>query len=820
MNNSLFNIEYLSNILNDSLWFGTGIFLLFILIFGYKGLPLIAYALLCFFYLLVLKVPLWILLPISFAFLIFLIKPLRTFLVSRFIMKLIKQINLIPQISPTERVAIEAGALWIDKDLFSGQPDYQKLMSETYPKLTQEEKAFIDGPVEKLCHLTHNFDIFNKRRIPQQIWDYIKKEKFFGMIIPKKYGGLGLSALAHGAVIAKLNSRSSTVAVTVMVPNSLGPAELLMHYGTEEQRQYYLPRLADGREIPCFALTEPEAGSDASSIQSSGMIFKGEDGKLYIRLNWNKRWITLASISTVMGMAFRLKDPDHLLGDKEDIGITCALIPSQTKGVILGRRHSPMGVPFYNCPTQGKNVVVPIDAIIGGHRKAGQGWSMLMESLGAGRGISLPSQLCGSSKMITRVVSSHAVIRKQFGCSIGKFEGVKEHLARIAGKTYMIDAMRIYTLGALDKGIKPPIITAISKYQATEIGRDIVNDVMDIMGGAGLSLGPRNLVAPLYIIIPIGITVEGANILTRTLMIFGQGAMRAHPYAFKEINALENNNAKDFDRAFWGHIGHVFHNLCRTICLSLTRGFLSKPCGDTHTRRYFRKLSWVSASFALMTDIVMALFGGQLKKREMLTGRFADILSHLYMATAVLRRYEAEGRRKEDLPFVHYSASYCLNQIQKAFDGIFCNMNVKGLSWFFKVPLRIWSDVNSVTENIDDILIHKVAEAILKDGSARNNLTQGIYLPEDREQHIARLEYAFQVILRSEDSERKIRNAIRKKQLPKNKIRFVIDEALEKHIISQKEYNELKQSAELRLDAIQVDSFTQEEYLNPHINST
>ena len=816
MDNFLFNIERFSDILNDHCWFATSIFLLFILIFGYKGLPLIVYALLTFFYLLVFKASLWILLLTSFAFLVLLIKPLRAFLISSFIMKFIKKINLIPQISSTERVAIEAGVLWIDKDLFSGQPDYQKLMSEAYPQLTQQEKDFIEGPVNELCRLTHNFDIINKRRIPQPIWDYIKKEKFFGMIIPKKYGGLGFSALAHGAVIAKLNSRSSAVAVTVMVPNSLGPAELLMHYGTEKQRQYYLPRLADGREIPCFALTEPEAGSDAGSIQASGVIFKDKDDQLYIKLNWNKRWITLASISTVMGIAFRLKDPDHLIGDQEDIGITCALIPSQTKGVVLGLRHNPMGVPFYNCPTQGKDVIVPIDAIIGGRSKAGQGWGMLMESLSAGRGISLPSQMCGGSKMITRVVSSHAVIRKQFGCSIGKFEGVREHLARIAGKTYMIDATRIYTLGALDKGIKPPIITAITKYQTTELGRDIVNDVMDIMGGAGLSLGPRNLVAPLHTTTPIGITVEGANILTRTLMIFGQGAMRAHPYAFKEINALENNNVKDFDKAFWSHIGHVFHNLCRTICLSLTRGFLSKPCGDTHTRRYFRKLSWISASFALMTDIVMALFGGQLKKREMLTGRFADILSHLYMTTAILRRYEAEGRRKEDLPFVHYSASYCLNQIQKAFDGIFCNMNVKGLSWFFKVPLRIWSDVNSVTENIDDTLIDKVAEAILKDGSARNNLTQGIYLPEDRQQHISRLEYAFQVILRSENSERKIRNAIRKKQLPKNKIRFVIDEALKKHIISQKEYNELKQSSELRLDAIQVDSFSQEEYLNPH----
>ena len=806
------NLPYISDISCGPL-IGFGLICLFV--FAYKNLPLIVYALFISFYLFILKVPLWIIFIVALVFSIFLIKPLRTLFISNFIMKLIQRIKLVPQISATERVAVEAGTLWIDKDLFSGKPDYRKLMSESYPELTQQEKDFINGPVEELCRMTDNFDIVNKRRIPQEIWDYIKKEKFFGMIIPKKYGGLGFSALAHSAVIAKLNSRSSTVAITVMVPNSLGPAELLMHYGTEEQKKYYLPRLADGREIPCFALTEPEAGSDAGSIQASGVVFKDKDNKLYIRLNWNKRWITLAAISTVIGMAFRLKDPDHLLGDKEDIGITCALVPSQTKGVVLGRRHNPMFTPFYNCPTQGKDVVIPIDAIIGGQEQAGQGWRMLMESLGAGRGISLPSQLCGASKMTARVVSSHAVIRKQFGCSISKFEGVKEHLARIAGKTYMIDAMRVYTLGALDSGIKPPIITAIAKYHATEVGRDIVNDVMDIMGGAGLSLGPRNLVAPLYMSTPIGITVEGANILTRTLMIFGQGAMRAHPYAFLQISALENNNVKDFDKAFWSHVGHVFCNLCRSIGLSLTRGFLSKPYGDRHTKKYFRKLSWISASFALMTDVVMALFGGTLKRREMLTGRFADILSNMYIATAVLRRYEAEGRKKEDLPLVHYAMKYCLNEIQKAFDGIFCNIDVKGVAWIFKIPLRIWSDTNTLAENISDALIHKTSEALLTDGPTRNNLTNGIYLPDDRAQHIARLEHAFQIISRSENSERKIRDAIRKKELPKTKVRFVIDEALSKGIISQTEYDELKESAELRLDAIQVDCFTEEEYLNP-----
>lgn len=780
-------------------------------LFGYNNFPLFSYAILTLVVLFLLKFPLWFLCLIFLIFLIFLIKPVRIFLVSRFIMKIAE--SLVPQISPTERSALEAGALWIDKDLFSGHPSFQKLMSEVYPQLTKEEQDFLNGPVEHLCQICDNFDIINKKRIPQAVWDHIKKEKFFGMIIPKKYGGLELSAFAHAQVIAKLNSRSTAVAVTVMVPNSLGPAELLLHYGTDQQREYYLPRLADGREIPCFALTEPEAGSDASSIMSSGVVFKGEDGKLYIRLNWNKRWITLAGVSTLMGMAFRLKDPDHLLGKQEDVGITCALIPSQSEGVVLDQRHNPMDVPFYNSPTQGKDVVVSIDQIIGGPEKAGQGWTMLMECLGVGRGISLPALSLGSSKLVAQVVGSHALLRKQFGISIGQCEGVQEALARIAGGTYLMEAINTYTLGALDSGFKPHIITAIVKYQTTEMARKIINDGMDILGGAGISLGPRNLVAPHYISTPIGITVEGANILTRTLMIFGQGAMRAHPYVFQEINALEKGDTQVFDDVFWKHIGHVFHNLCRAKFLSCTRGFVSRPSGDMHTRRYFRKLAWASALFALMSDMAMALLGGNLKRREMLTGRFADVLSHLYMVTAVLRRYEAEGRKKEDVPCMQYAIHYCFQQIDMAFDGIFANMD--GITWLFKYPVRMGWQLNSVKEDIDDDLVRRVALTLLRDGKARKALTKGIYMPKDKDQEqLARIEHAFQVISRSKDTERKIRQAIRKKQLPKKKIRFVIDEALEKKIIQQDEYDQLKESTHLRLDAIQVDAFTQEEFFH------
>ncbi len=633
------------------------------------------------------------------------------------------------------------------------------------------------------------------------------------MIIPKEYGGLGFSALAHSAVIQKLNSRCGPLAVTTMVPNSLGPAELLVHYGTDNQKNHFLPRLATGEDIPCFALTEPEAGSDAGSLTSSGVLFKGEDGKLYIRLNWNKRWITLAAISSVLGLAFRLRDPENLLGKGEDVGITCALIPTETPGVVVGRRHDPMGVPFYNCPTQGKDVVVSVDAVVGGEGGCGIGWTMLMESLGAGRGISLPSQSAGGAKMITRAITAHATIRKQFGLSIGKFEGVEEPLARIGGFTYTLEALRKFTVGALDKGIKPPVVTAIAKFNATEMARTCINDAMDISGGAGISKGPKNLFHNAYMISPIGITVEGANILTRTLMIFGQGALRAHPYAFKEVDAVENNDLKGFDEAFWGHIGHIAKNKFRSFLLSLTWGYLAAPYGDTATRRYFRKLSWTSASFAIMADLAMGLLGGKLKTKEKITGRFADILSHMYLATAVLRRYEAEGRRKEDLPLVHYSVQHSLNEINVAFDGLFANMDHPLLGWFFKGPVRWWSNMHAIGEPVRDNISHEVSQLIQTDCESRERLTDGIFMPKSLDEQLAKLDHVFKMVKRTEEAERKVRKAIKKKLLPKKKIRDVIDEALEKSVISKEEHAELQEVGKLRWEAIQVDDFSEEEFL-------
>jgi len=788
-----------------------------LLIVGFLGSPLVVWTLALAVILVGYQAPVWLLGLYVVVMAIFNIKPLRAALVTKPILTLIDKLGFLPKISETERAAIDAGSVWIEKDLFSGKPDFAKLMSEPYPQLTPEEQAFMNGPVEELCKMLDHWKIWKSREIPKEAFEYIKKQKFLGMIIPKEYGGLGFSALAHSEVIMKLSSRSLPTAITVMVPNSLGPAELLVHYGTDAQKKYYLPRLAIGEEIPCFGLTEPTAGSDAGSITSSGTLFRGEDGKLYIRLNWNKRWITLAAISTCIGLAFRLRDPENLLGQGADVGITCALIPSTTPGVVIGRRHDPLNTPFYNCPTQGKDVVVPLDAVVGGKDGCGKGWLMLTECLAAGRGISLPAQATGGSKLAARVVSAHSVIRRQFGVSIGKFEGVEEPLARIGAGTYMLEAMRRYTLGALDQGLKPSVITAIQKYYSTEMGRRGINDAMDIMGGAGISMGPRNLLAEIYIATPIGITVEGANIMTRTLIIFGQGALRAHPFAYAEVKAADAKDLKAFDAAFWGHIGHVVRNLCRSIVLSWTRGYVaSAPQAHPQMKRYYRRLQWTSATYAIMADIAMAALGGELKLREKITGRFADILAYMFMATAILRRFEAEGRREEDLPFAHYNLKLCMAEIQKGFDGIFDNLKVPGLRWFFKGWIGSWSRINSLGSQASDGWSHAIASSMLQEGSVRDRLTQGIFIPSKQGEQLQRLENAFGIVLKAEAAEKKIKKAIRDGLLPKKKAALLLDEARSKNVITEDEYKLIQQADSVRYDAILVDDFSEEEYHASH----
>ena len=741
------------------------------------------------------------------------LEPLRRNVLTRPIMTGMRVMKFLPAISDTEREALEAGTVWADAELFSGSPDWDQLASEPYPGLTEEEQAFLDGPVEEVCRMTNDWEVHQNRDLPKEVWDFLAKNGFFGLIIGKNFGGHGFSASANSAIVAKLSSCSGPLGITVMVPNSLGPAELLGHYGTQEQKDHYLPRLADGREIPCFALTEPGAGSDAGAMTSRGEVFRGDDGQLYLRLSWNKRYITLAAVSTLLGLAFKLTDPDNLLGKGRDLGITCALIPSKTPGVVLGKRHDPMGVPFYNCPTSGEDVVVPVDAIIGGPEGAGRGWLMLMECLSAGRGISLPASATATAKMTARVAGAYSAVRKQFGMPIGKFEGIQEPLARIGAHAYLLDAARRYTNGGLDAGAKPAVVTAIAKYNFTELSRQSINDAMDILGGAAISEGPHNLLANAYKSTPIGITVEGANILTRTLMIFGQGAIRCHPYAYLEIRAMENNDLPGFDRAFFSHIRHVVENGCRTVVHSLTRGLFAPSPADGVAKVYYKKLGWSSASFAFLADLAMAGLGGDLKRRETITGRFSDIFSWMYLGNCVLRRFEAEGARKEDEPFMRYSMDLALQRIQAGFDGLYANLNLPFAGWLFRGPILWWSRLNQISRGPSDETAQAVARALQQPGELRDAVTYGMYLPIEPETALGRLEHAFELCTEADAVFAKIKAAVKAGQLPRQSPAKLVAEARTKGIVSAAEADLLVEAERARDAAISVDSFDLDEYM-------
>lgn len=785
---------------------------LFTILFGYFGAPIWMWTLLLATFLLTFNVPVlgWVI--FGLLAIVLNVPILRRRLITVWVIKTIQALKALPTISETEQAAIEAGNVWIEGEFFSGRPNFQRLLNEAYPRPDAELQAFLDLQVEQVCDMASDWDIYQRKDLPPAVWDYLKREGFFGMMIPKEYGGLGFSYLAYSSVMTKLASRSFTHTATVGVTNSLGPAKLLLYYGTDAQKAYYLPRLARGQEIPCFALTEPNAGSDAASITSEGVVFRGEDGKLYLRLNWNKRYITLGAIATLLGLAFRLKDPDNLLGKGVEVGITCALIPADTPGVGLGRRHDPMGVPFYNSPTTGRDVVISIDQIIGGVEQAGQGWKMLVQALAAGRGIGFPATCSGVSQLVARTTGAYTRIRRQFGVSIGRFEGIEEPLARIGGLTYLVDAVRLYTCGAVDRGERPAVVSAIAKYTTTELARQIINDGMDIVGGAGICRGPRNLLANIYAAIPIPITVEGANILTRSLMIFGQGAIRCHPYVYDEIKALQNQDLVAFDRAFWGHLGSVVQNSVRTVLLSLSRGFLALYPRQGKMAKYYRKLAWASATFALFTDVALFAFGGSLKRREKLTGRFADVLSWMYLGMATLRRYEAEGQPVADLPLVEWTMEYTFAQIQQAFEGIFSNLSVPVLGAVFRGPVLWWWRVNPIGSLPVDELGSQVAQALQTPGGTRDRVTAGIYLPTDATEALGRLEHAFHLSCRSEAIIKTIKNAVQSGRLPKGKPEQLVAAALEAGVIQRQEYELMGQAEAARNDAVQVDSFTLAEY--------
>ena len=756
--------------------------------------------------------------PVFLALAIILQLPsLRRMLISDRVLAIFRKI--MPSMSQTESDALEAGTVWWDGELFSGRPDWKRLLSFPAPTLTAEEQAFIDGPVNELCRMIDDWQVTERYHdLPPEVWQFIKDNGFFGMIIPKKYGGLEFSALAHSSVVMKISTRSITSAVTVMVPNSLGPAELLLHYGTEEQKNHYLPRLARGEDIPCFALTGPEAGSDASSIPDRGVVCRGQhngEDVLGIRLNWDKRYITLGPVATLLGLAFKLYDPDHLLGEQEDIGITLALIPTETEGVWIGNRHAPLSIPFQNGPNRGKDVFIPMSWVIGDQAQVGNGWRMLMESLAAGRSISLPALSAGAGKLTSRATGAYARIRKQFRTPVGKFEGVEEALARIAGYTYMMDAVRTMTAGAVDLGEKPSVISAIAKYNLTSTMRQVVNDAMDVQGGSGICLGPRNLLGRVYQAIPVSITVEGANILTRSLITYGQGAIRCHPYVLQEMQAVSDSDpqraAETFDKAFFGHIGFTISNAVRSFWLGLTGARLLMPPGATQTRRYYQQLTRMSSAFALCSDFSMLVLGGSLKRREKLSGRLADVLSQMYLVSAMLKRFEDQGRQAADLPLLRWASDEALYVMQQGLDELIRNFPNRPVAWLMRLlvfPLgRRYSHAS-------DRLGHQAATAILSPSAVRDRLTLGVYTNEEPEQAIGRIECAFLRVVEAEDVEKRLATARRSGLVQGANDIELQDEALKAGILSATDVELLRQADDARRDAIQVDDFPQDYWLD------
>ncbi len=755
-----------------------------------------------------------ILLFVAVAGLILAVPAIRRLLVSNQILKIFRK--MLPQISQTEQEALDAGTVWWEGDLFSGKPDWKKLLAYPKPQLTAEEQAFLNGPVEQLCAMLDEWKITHELKdLPPEVWQFIKENGFFGLVIPKQYGGYGFSALAHSEVVMKIGSRSGTAAVTVMVPNSLGPAELLLHYGTEKQKEYYLPRLAKGLEVPCFALTSPEAGSDAGAMPDFGIVCRGEyDGKqdvLGMRVTWEKRYITLGPIATLLGLAFKLYDPDRLLGGEENLGITLALIPTKTPGVNIGRRHYPLNGAFQNGPNSGKEVFIPMDWIIGEREGVGQGWRMLMNCLAAGRAISLPATSVGAAKLAARTSGAYSRVRTQFKTPIGYFEGIEEALARIGGNTYMMDAARVMTAGAVDLGEKPSVASAIVKYHLTERGRQAVNDAMDIHGGKGICIGPRNYLGRTYQQIPVSITVEGANILTRNMIIFGQGAMRCHPYLLKEVNATHDNNperaSRAFDEALVGHAKFTLRNTANSLVYGLFGNYIKDIVPENsapETAVYYRQLSRFSASFACIADIGLMRLGGSLKRKERLSARLGDILSMLYLCSATLKRFEDDGRPNADLPLLHWSMQDAIYRMQQAFDEFLANFPAH-IAWICLLRALVFP-LGKRCKPPTDELAHDIARLMMAPGAVRDRLTAGVYVPVASSEPLADLEQALQCAIECGAAEAKLREATKLRQVTARGDEKIA-QALQLKVITAAEADLLNKLKDLRSRVIKVDDF-------------
>ena len=742
--------------------------------------------------------------------LLFGVPAIRRRLITPPIMGLVR--SILPRMGETERIALEAGTVWWDGELFSGNPDWRWLLDFKPKPLTERERAFLDGPVEELCRMIDDWRIAQDRDLSPEAWDFMKRERFFGMIVPEEYGGLGFSAIANSAVVVKISSRSVAAGCTVMVPNSLGPAELILHYGTKAQKDHYLGRLARGEEVPCFALTEPHAGSDAASGRATGVVCLGTfDGEEVtgIRLNWQKRYITLAPVATVIGLSFRLLDPDGLLGGEVDRGITCALIPRDLPGIGIGDRHDPMGVAFQNGPTTGTDVFVPLDFIIGGVDGIGQGWRMLMDCLAVGRAISLPALSVAAIELAARTTGAYATVREQFSMPIGRFEGIEEALARIGGHAYMMNAARVLTCGAVDAGEKPAVPSAIVKAYLTESMRACVADAMDILAGAAVCRGPGNNLSRIYTAVPIGITVEGANILTRSLIIFGQGSIRCHPFVQDEMRAIAENDLGRFDAAFFGHLGFVFSNAVRAFGLALTRGRLAKVPGTSSTAPYFRALTRLSAAFALITDTALGTMGGALKRREKISGRLADALAWMYLASAALKRFHDDGHPGSDLPFLRWSCDLALYNIEGALRGVLDNLPNRPAAAL--VRLLVFPMGARARPPADD-LGAEVARGLLDGNEARLRMSADIFVPGAGEDGLGKLETALELVLAAQGIQKKIRDAVRSGDLEATPADTIAERAAAKGIVTADERRQTEEAEKARDAVIEVAAYDTDTY--------
>lgn len=725
----------------------------------------------------------------------------------------------LPSISKTEQEALESGTVGWDGELFSGNPKWEKMTRIPAPQFSAEELSFMNGPLREVCEMTIDWEVCEAHRdLPKEVWQFLKDNGFFALIIPKEFGGKEFSAVAHAEIISRLASRSLVLSSIVAVPNSLGPAELLMHYGTKEQKQHYLPRLAKGEEIPCFALTGPDAGSDAGAIPDTGIICKGQfEGKemIGVRLNWDKRYITLAPIATLLGLAFKLYDPDHLMGDVEDLGITCALIPTSTPGITIGRRHLPSNIPFQNGPTQGKDVFVPLDYIIGGMEMAGKGWKMLVECLSVGRALSLPSTSTGGARAASMATGAYTTIRRQFNTPIKAFEGIQEAMARIGAFTYISNATTRFTANFIDQGEKPAVPGAITKYHITEFGRRVASDTVDIHGGKAIMQGPNNYIARGYQSAPIAITVEGANILTRCMIIFGQGSIRCHPHILGEMEAVDKDDFASFEKHFGGHTSYLLSNIARSLFHALTRAKLASSPTKTREGKYYKQLSRASSAFALISDASMIMLGGKLKFKESLSGRLGDCLSMIYLGSAVLKQYADDGRPEEDFPFVEWSLAWCLNQFWLSMDSILRNLPNRWAGLGLRVLIMPFGRGFKPPK---DRLNKEITNLMTTDSPARDRLIEGVFISENKEDPLTVVQEAFKATLEVAPIRKRLLDAIRNKTISENSFDKNIEAAIAAQILTNEEANQLRKTEALCEKVIAVDDFAPDDLINGELH--